>query len=52
VSQHFERRKDSAKENSSEEVDKMHRAWCKSMQLQPALWVGPYADSRQARNEW
>ena len=36
-----------AKGNSAEEVDKMHRAWCKSMQLQLALWVGPYTDARQ-----
>lgn len=34
------------------EVDKMHRAWCKSMQLQIALWARPYADSRQSLNEW
>lgn len=31
-----------AKGHSAEEVDKMHRAWCKSMQLQMALWIGPY----------
>jgi hypothetical protein len=41
-----------AKGNSAEEVDKMHRAWCKSIQLQLALWVGPYADTRLAPNEW
>jgi Protoglobin len=41
-----------AKGNSAEEVDKMHRAWCKSIQLQLALWAGPYTDSRQAPNEW
>jgi hypothetical protein len=39
-----------AKENSAEEVDRMHRAWCKSIQLQLALWVSLY--SRQAPNEW
>jgi hypothetical protein len=39
-----------AKENSAEEVDRMHRAWCKSVQLQLALWVSLY--SRQAPNEW
>jgi hypothetical protein len=37
--------------NSAEEVDKMHRAWCKSMQMQLALWVGPYTDSGQLE-EW
>ena len=41
-----------AKGNSAEEVEKMHRAWCKSIQLQLALWVGPYADTRLAPNEW
>ena len=42
-----------AKGNSPEEVDRMHRAWCKSIQLQQlALWAGPYADTRQAPSEW
>ena len=41
-----------AKGNSAEEVEKMHTAWCKAMQLQMALWIGPYADSRQAPKEW
>jgi hypothetical protein len=41
-----------AKGNSAEEVDKMHRAWCKSMQLQLALWAGPYTDASQETNEW
>jgi Protoglobin len=40
-----------AKGNSAEEVDKMHRAWCKSIQMQMALWVGPYTDSGQLE-EW
>ena len=38
--------------HSEEEVDRMHLAWCKSMQLQTALWAGPYADAQQAPNEW
>jgi protoglobin len=42
----------SAKGNSAEEVDKMHGAWCKSIQLQLALWVGPYTDAKQAPKEW
>ncbi|WP_263355953.1 protoglobin domain-containing protein [Acidicapsa ligni] len=41
-----------AKNHSAEDVDRMHRAWCKSMQLQMALWTKPYADSRMAPNEW
>jgi Protoglobin len=40
-----------AKGNSVEEVGKMHRAWCKSIQMQLALWVGPYTDSGQLE-EW
>lgn len=31
-------------------VDGMHRAWCKSVQLQVALWAKPY--STQVRDEW
>lgn len=41
-----------AKGNSAEAVDKMHRAWCKAMQLQLALWAKPYTDAGQAANEW
>jgi hypothetical protein len=32
-----------AKGNSEEEMSQMHEAWCKSMQLQIALWARPYA---------
>jgi hypothetical protein len=41
--------------HSPDEVDKMHRAWCKSMQIQMALWIGPYtdpADPSQIPKEW
>jgi Protoglobin len=41
-----------ARGHSPEEVDKMHRAWCKSMQLQMALWVETYAASRVVPKEW
>jgi hypothetical protein len=41
-----------AEGHSAEEVDKMHRAWCKSMQLQLALWVGPYTSPGQSPQEW
>jgi hypothetical protein len=41
-----------AKGNSTEEVDKMHRAWCKSLQLQLALWTGSYSETRQPPSEW
>jgi hypothetical protein len=37
-----------AKGNSAEEVEGMHRAWCKSLQLQLALWGRVYT----GRNEW
>jgi hypothetical protein len=30
--------------HSTTEVHKMHLAWCRSLQLQMALWSGPYAD--------
>jgi hypothetical protein len=39
-----------AKGHSSEDVEKMHLAWCKSLQLQIALWTKLYA-SRVA-SEW
>lgn len=35
-----------------EEVEKMHRAWCKSTQLQAALWAEPYTNSQEAPNQW
>jgi len=41
-----------AKGHSVEEVEKMHRAWCRSIQLQVALWARPYTDAAQAPNEW
>lgn len=41
-----------AKGHSTDDVDKMHRAWCKSLLLQIALWAEPYTNSRQAPNEW
>jgi protoglobin len=37
-----------AKGHATEEVEKMHLAWTKSMQMQLALWVGPYMESAQA----
>ena len=40
------------KGHSQEDVEKMHRAWCKSVQLQIALWSEPYADSALAPDEW
>jgi len=37
----------SAKGHTAEDVENMHRAWAKSLQLQIALWAGPYTN-----NEW
>jgi hypothetical protein len=41
-----------AKGHPPEDVERMHSAWCKSLQLQIALWANPYADTRQALDEW
>ncbi len=41
-----------AKGHSAEEVNRMHQAWCKSVQLQIALWAEPYTDTKLAPNEW
>jgi hypothetical protein len=38
-----------AKGHSAEEVDKMHQAWCKSLQMQLALWAKCYSN---VPNEW
>jgi hypothetical protein len=41
-----------AKGHSSEDVEKMHRAWCKSLQLQVALWSRSYTADPKRPNEW
>jgi Protoglobin len=41
-----------AKGNSAVEVEKMHRAWCKSIQIQIALWAAPYTDPSLPPNQW
>jgi hypothetical protein len=41
-----------SKGHSPEEVERMHRAWCKSLQLQIALWAQPYSSSPLAPDEW
>jgi Protoglobin len=42
-----------AKGNSPEEVERMHQAWCKSIQLQISLWGKAYFDEASAgSNEW
>ena len=41
-----------AKGHSVDEVELMHRAWCKSMQLQVALWAAAFINTGQATNQW
>ena len=41
-----------AKNHPAEVLEKMHRAWCKSLQLQVALWAEPYANPKLAPSEW
>ena len=41
-----------AKGNTEEEVEGMHRAWCKSLQMQIALWSKTYLDIGKTSNEW
>lgn len=39
-----------AQGHSPTDVDKMHLAWCKALQLQIALWTHTYTN--RAPNEW
>ena len=41
-----------AKGNTEEEVEGMHLAWGKSLQMQIALWSKPYLDLAKTGNEW
>jgi hypothetical protein len=41
-----------ARGHSAEDVDKMHLAWRKSLQLQTALWTKLYMDTAHAPSEW
>ena len=38
--------------DSADNVEAMHRAWCKSTQMQIALWSRPYIDLARDKNEW
>ncbi len=38
--------------DTKEEVDAMHRAWCRSIQLQITLWSRLYMDLAKTKNEW
>jgi hypothetical protein len=41
-----------AKGHDKEQVEGMHLAWQKSLQMQVALWAKPYMDAAQKTNEW
>ena len=41
-----------SKNRSIEEVECMHHAWIKSLQLQMALWAKPYMDIAKTKSEW
>jgi hypothetical protein len=41
-----------SKGNSADEVEGMHRAWRRSLQLQIALWARPYFDLAKLSGEW
>jgi len=41
-----------SKSNTAEDVEGMHRAWRKSLQLQLALWARPYLDLAKSSCEW
>jgi Protoglobin len=40
------------KGDSEDDVDAMHIAWCRSLQLQMALWSRVYMDLAKKKNEW
>jgi Protoglobin len=41
-----------SKGNPADEVEGMHRAWCRSLQMQIALWARPYMDLAKTSGEW
>jgi len=41
-----------SKGNTADEIEGMHRAWCRSLQLQIALWARPYLDLAKTSSEW
>jgi hypothetical protein len=42
----------SAEDHTADEVNHMHSVWCKSMQLQLALWTRSYSDTKQSMRQW
>jgi hypothetical protein len=41
-----------SKGNTEEEIERMHLAWTRSLQMQIALWSKPYIDAAKSSNEW
>jgi hypothetical protein len=41
-----------SKGNTADEIEGMHRAWCRSLQMQIALWAQPYMDLAKTSSEW
>jgi len=41
-----------AKGHPADMVERMHLAWCRSIQLQLALWAKPYTELQRAPSEW
>ncbi len=41
-----------SKGHSREDVEGMHRAWTRSLQMQMALWAKPYMDLSKTSEEW
>jgi hypothetical protein len=41
-----------ANRHSAEEVERMHIAWCRSIQLQLAIWTRAYIEMARTREEW
>jgi hypothetical protein len=41
-----------AQGHNQQEIEGMHRAWQKSLQMQVALWAKPYMDAAQKASEW
>ncbi len=41
-----------AKGHAADEVEKMHRAWCKSIQMQLAIWMRTYESKTKMPDEW
>jgi Protoglobin len=41
-----------SKGNTADEIEGMHRAWCRSLQMQIALWARPYMELAKTSSEW